>query len=302
MAENLARLGASVEFLSVRGNDLAGNECADKTAHSGVGMAGVRVLEGETSSCYLAILDDRGDMSLALSAMDIYDRLDPDAAREAVSLLEHSCAPGCFRGGASQPFAALLVDGNLRPDTIEALIDRFPGVPVWFDPVSGAKARRFAEYRGGRLLSRISALKPNELELAVILDTLASTAVHTTLPSTGSGGAPVLSRAEKALAAAHLLRSFGVGEVYVSLGSEGVAWDSGDSCGTHVPPAVETVSATGAGDALMATLAWSRLLGVSPSEAVPLSCAAAALTLGSPDACNPELSFSALLNHVNGSQ
>jgi pseudouridine kinase len=298
MAENLVRLGASVEFLSVRGNDLAGHECAEKTAHAGVGMAGVRVLEGETSSCYLAILDDRGDMSLALAAMDIYERLDPGAVLETAGLVEQTSGLACFRGTSSQPFSALLVDGNLRPDTIESLIDRFPGVPVWFDPVSGAKARRFAEYCGGRLLSRISAMKPNDLELAVILDTLGSEAVSTTLPDTGSGGARVPSRAEKALMAARLLRDFGVGAVYVSLGAEGVAWDSGDSSGRYVPPAVETVSATGAGDALLATLAWSRVLGISPSEAVPLACAAATLTLGTTYACNPELSFSALLNHI----
>ena len=297
MAENLARLGAAVEFLSVRGKDLAGNECADKTALAGVGMTGVRVLEGETSSSYLAILDDRGDLSLALSAMDILGRLDPRTALEAAARVEYACAVGSFMGGAPQPFSALLMDGNLRPDTIEALIDRFAGIPIWFDPVSGAKARRFAEFRGGRLLSRIGAIKPNELESAVFLDALGLSATHARLISTKSGKGLELSRADKALVAARLLCDFGVGEVYVSLGAEGVAWEGKASRGIHVPPVREIVSATGAGDALMATLAWSRLLGLAPPEAVPLACAAAALTLASPDACSPELSFSTLLDH-----
>ncbi len=297
MAENLARLGAAVEFVSVRGNDVAGNECADKTAHAGVGMTGVSVQEGETSSCYLAILDDRGDMSLALSAMDILERFDPGTALEAVGRVERKCEAACFRGGSLQPFSALLLDGNLRPDTIATLIDRYTGIPVWFDPVSGAKARRFAEFQGGGLLKRISGLKPNELELAVFLDALGLSAVFTKMINTGSGVDYAPSQADKALKAARLLRDYGVGEVFVSLGVEGVAWEDKASSGIYVPPAAETVSATGAGDALMATLAWSRLLGLGSPKAVPLACAAAALTLASADACSPELSFLTLLDH-----
>jgi len=311
IAENLARLGAAVEFLSVRGIDVAGNECAAKTAKAGVGMTGVSVLEGETSSCYLAILDDRGDMSLALSAMDILEHFDPAAVLRVLGQVEVACAVACFQGGAPQHFSALLMDGNLRPDTIAALIERLPGIPVWFDPVSGTKARRFSEYQQGRLLSRIGALKPNGLELDVFLEALGVPAAvaspvesaailaraGSSLSESDTSPARTTPRAERTLAALRNLRDFGVREVYVSLGAEGVAWEGASSRGTYAPPAVEAVSATGAGDALMATLAWSRLLGVAPGEAVMLGCAAAALTLGSPDACSPELSFGVLLDH-----
>lgn len=278
-AEDLSRLGLATEFLSAVGDDVPGREILDGCRDAGIGVDGVSVVAGETTSTYLSILDESGEAALALSGMGIYGRFSAEAAlsaaeRALASARRRSFAPTSEKD-SDPPISALVVDANLRPETVEALLDRFPTVPAWFDPVSSAKARIFAEYRDGALLGRFRGIKPNLAEA----EALSGRAVS---------GRDARERGGKA---AEALRSRGVEAIlYISMGSDGVFLLEGERSDFFKPPPVEIVSTTGAGDAFFASVVRSYVLGRSGPQEVARAAATASFALLSADASPKELS------------
>jgi len=94
--------------------------------------AGVGVVEvpapGVPASRYLAILDDQGDLALAINDMRATESLTPEAL--------HAHAP--LLAGA----AAIVLDANLAAETLESIADRFADVPLVLDCVSVPKVAR----------------------------------------------------------------------------------------------------------------------------------------------------------------
>lgn len=310
VAENLAALGLAVELVTAVGADAAGRDLIERTAARGVGTSGAVVVEGHGTSMYLSILDGEGDMALAVSGMGIYDAFGPaEALAGAERAAAAACAVSCG-ADADSPFSALVLDGNLLPEAAEALLDRFPGIPAWLDPVSTAKARRTAAYRGGALLGRLACTKPNLAEAEAMAEAEAegggaedgaADAVTGAAEAAGtSAGAAAASRAadarERALRAAAALRARGVGTVMVSLGAEGLCAADGGGAWAVRPPAQEPVSATGAGDAALAGSLRAALLGRGAAEQALRGCAAAAITLQDARAVSPDLDGYSLLS------
>lgn len=62
----------------------------------------------------------------------------------------------------------------------------------------------------------------------------------------------------------------------VTLGARGAAWAIDDQSGHMLPPMVEAIDATGAGDSFCAALALALVEGQSPADAVRFACAAGA--------------------------
>lgn len=303
VAEDLGRLGLAVELVTAIGSDSAGTELLERTAAAGVGTAGFECMEGEASSCYLSVLDADGDMAVAVNGMAIYDRFDAKRVLAAAERTVAKVSDSSHLSGETAPFSAVVLDGNLLPETAEALLDRFPDLPAWFDPVSTPKARRFAAYKGGALLARLAMMKPNLIEAETMAAEVGAAAVAgggVAVAETTAGAAPAEGNAaQRATAAAHALRSAGVGGIYVSLGVDGVYRLEADAEATARPPTVDVLSATGAGDAFLAGSLRARILGLGAAEECAAGCAAAVTALGSPHACPPTLNavaFEAMLS------
>lgn len=278
VAEDLARMGAAVELLSAVGADAPGREILSGALASGIGTAGLAVRSGASTSCYLSILDVGGDMALALSGMTLYDDFSPSEVLAAADASEGSArARSTLRGGEA-PFSALVVDGNLRPDASEAALRRFSCVPAWFDPVSTTKATRFVSFSSGSLLSLLRGMKPNLVEAEAMCAALG------VVPAAEGG-----TDAERAAAASRVLRDAGAGAIYVSMGASGVAWLELEGAGIFLPPPVEIRSATGAGDAFLASAVRAATLGLSGRELVLRASAAASTVLSSPVASSADL-------------
>ena len=95
--------------------------------------------------------------------------------------------------------------------------------------------------------------------------------------------------------AAQALLDQGVQRVFLSLGGDGVfAAQQGE---THVEPIckAEMRNATGAGDAMMASLVWSFLAGRNLAESCAAGTAAAAIAVESEETINPNMSAEAVL-------
>ena len=132
--------------------------------------------------------------------------------------------------------AAVVVDANLPRESI---------APLFVDPVSTVKAEKLQG-----LLSHVHTLKPNRIEAELL------------------SGVKITDNATLHQAAQALLDQ-GVQRVFLSLGGDGVfAAQQGE---THLEPICKAKmrNATGAGDAMMASLVWSFLAAATLPKAAP---------------------------------
>ena len=156
--------------------------------------------------------------------------------------------------------AAVVVDGNLTRETL-CWIAEHVTVPIFADPVSVTKAERLRP-----ILSRLHTFKPNLTE-----------GQHLT-------GETAPERIVDALL------SQGVGQVFLSLGADGILAGAGEE--RVMLPCFPTrmVNTTGGGDAVMAALIWAHLNGKSLEEATAAALKAGRLAVEYDGTNNPALS------------
>jgi pseudouridine kinase len=286
IAENLARLGCETELLTAFGDDAASETLRESCAGLGIGISGSLFLGGTASSLYVCILGPEGRLAGAVAAMDAFARLDPAFLDTRRALLDSA--------------SAIVVDANIPGESIAWLAARYGrsagelsrGRPLLFlDPVSVAKARRAAECIGA-----FDCAKPNRAEAFA----LAGLDFDEDAPGEPSSLLPPLAR---------VLHERGLGELYVSLGSEGFFYSDGAVSGlvradrspgrgaSTFPP---LVNVSGAGDAACAALVWAHVRGLDLRGRASAALAAAAFCASSIRTVHPDLSGTAILNIAQG--
>ena len=153
VAENLARLGTPTVLVAAVGSDALGDELVAATSAAGVDVRLVRRVAARTGT-YVAVLDDVGELIVAVSDM---------AATEALTASDVRAAESVITGAD-----LVVLDGNLPRAALTAGWDRAveAAVPVVLDPVSVPKAAALADLVDG---SRpLFAITPNLDEVAVL--------------------------------------------------------------------------------------------------------------------------------------
>lgn len=260
IAENIARLGLPVKLFTYLGNDFYGEQVRRETARAGVDMCGTEAVPGASTGIYLCILDETGDMKVAVSHMDIYDRMTPvyvDRKRE--TLARSAC---------------VVVDTNPPAEVLRHLLTSLPGTCFIADTVSVTKSAKLKE-----LLPYLHTVKPNRLEAQVLT------------------GVEITGRASMDRAADCFLNQ-GVKNVFITLGAGGTFYCDGRSRGVIRAKKPTVVNATGAGDAFTAGLALGNLRGMSIEEKARFAMGAALVALRCGATINPELSEQAVLKAV----
>jgi pseudouridine kinase len=145
IAACLGLLGAPVRLVSAVGDDAFADEVLRVTAACGADVGAVRRVPGATGT-YTAVLDDRGELVVAVSDMAVVDRLELDTLHLADAAL-------------------VVVDGNLAATQVARVLEAASaaGVRVAFEPVSVAKAGRSAE-----LVRDLFLVTPNLDEIAAL--------------------------------------------------------------------------------------------------------------------------------------
>lgn len=263
VAENLARLGCDTALVTAFGGDHNARELRACCEASGIEVSASITCDDLPGSVYLAILDEAGDMALALSDMRALDRLTPEA----------------LGAGASEMLAsaALVVcDANLPAASLAWVVEASTA-PIVLDAVSTAKAHRVIP-----LLPRLAAVKCNAAEAAVLLGRSQTTAAA----MVPEGVAPEASPQE--LARGLVDAGVAIAVVTAGPGGSAVAWPGGQS---HISaPRARVANATGAGDAFTAGFAAMLAEGGDAVAAARLGSALAALTLESPTTVSPRVS------------
>ena len=144
IAHDLRLLGAEVSLVSAVGDDAFGRELLASCEALGLDLSMTLRRSRERSSTYLYVTDDGGDMLVAVSDMDIVDRITPEALAPLLERLNG--------------FDAVVLDANLSQASLCYLAERLT-VPLYADPVSTVKAEKLLP-----ILPRLRALKPNALE------------------------------------------------------------------------------------------------------------------------------------------
>ena len=267
VAENLARLGAPTQLLTVVGQDPAGAHLLAALRDCGVDTGGCLAVAGVNSGTYTAVLDDSGEMVLALAHMDVCAQQTPEWLRQC----------------AAQRAAARLVvaDLNLPAESVAQLLQdaQTSAAPLVIVAVSEPKMANLpADLSGLNLL----ILNVGELHARV--------------------GRNLNTEADIA-AACREVHAQGVRRIIVTRGAQGVLYseyseysddhDGKDNGGSlsHIPaPAVTVRDVTGAGDSFSAAVCWSLYhapddLGLAARRGVALS----ALTVQSEQSVLPDL-------------
>jgi pseudouridine kinase len=208
---------------------------------------------------YLFIAGPDGDMDLALSGMDIYDRITPAFLEDRMELI--NAAELC------------VADTNIPREALEYLA-RNCKVPLYVDPVSVAKAQKL---RG--LLPHVTMLKANVLETQTL---------------TGIAIADDASLD----AAARALLDQGLDQAVITLGGRGVhCVNPQESCRLPVF-AGPLRNATGAGDSFMAAFIWARLRDFSLKQSALAGLAAASLCIACEETVCPDLGAETIMQMV----
>lgn len=252
--ENLSRLGVRTRLISAVGADLYGEMVLRSSAAAGIDISGVVTVPGAASSCYISVLDQRGDMLVAMSDMGILESVTPELVRSQAEEL---------RGAA-----AVVCDPCLPAETVAEILLQAGDTPVFLDPVSTSYARKVKKLSGG-----FFCMKPNRIELGVLADEETETA-------------------EGLERACSVLLSRGVKRVAVSLGERGCYY--ADAEGRRLLRALHPVelmaNANGAGDAFMAGLVYGYVSGLEPEAALDFALGAGSLAVASELTINPEMS------------
>jgi pseudouridine kinase len=260
VAENLARLGETVALISAVGEDFAGDALLRTLAEAGVDTSRVQRFAGASTGAYMAVVDTRGELRLALDDMRAMDSV----SAEWLEAQEDAFAK-C---------ALVFLDANLGEESIRSVLRlaRRHRVPVAADPVSRTLAARLKPY-----LRELAVVTPSAREAAVLL-----------------GCELDAHNPDDAVMAARNLVAAGAQCAVIALEEMGVAYADAEGGGHISALRTPIVDPTGAMDALTAAVLFGRLNGIPLDETVRLGVAAAALTLRSAHTVIPDLTVEKL--------
>lgn len=253
IAENLGRLGCNTSLITSIGEDKEGEWLLQETKKHGVHISQVWRLPTQRTGTYTALLNIDGEMVVSLANMDIYDALTPEMFAEKWS---HIAAAH-----------VVFIDTNIPADCLAYIIERCreENILLFVDPVSSIKAKKLPQQLDG-----VEAILPNREEAELMAGMKITTI-------------------EECAEACRKIRERGVKHVIVTLGEEGIYYQS-DEVEEHMAPyPTEVVDVTGAGDAFASGLLYGIVNGESFQRACRLGLAASALTLQTEQSVSPLL-------------
>ncbi|MBF0698718.1 carbohydrate kinase [Streptococcus danieliae] len=255
IAENLGRLEEDVLLLSLVGDDHDGEQLKALT-QSYVNLKYVEKQSHHPTSSYVAILDEDGDMTLALANMTICDEMTPSWLSKYENLLLDA--------------KGIVADLNLPKESLDYLIQlaREHGLQLAVVPVSAPKMKHLPQD-----LTGVEWLIVNLDESEAYLDLQLGDGVS-----------------KKDLTQAWL--GHGLKQVLITDGVDTMVYAHQDGTYLELQPVKleQVVDATGAGDALASGVIYGWLNGLAIQETLQLGLTNSYYTISSQDTVRPTLS------------
>jgi pseudouridine kinase len=253
IGENLVKLGVETRLISVVGDDVYGNKILEEARLIGLNMQDSLVLKGQATSTYLSILNEDGDMAVAISHMDIYDNVTIEFIKQKKHIIDNS--------------RLCIIDTNMPEKVIEYIVTHHRGTDFFLDTVSTAKAKKVKD-----IIGYFHTIKPNKIEAEIL------------------SGIEIKNEEDLSKAADYFLKK-GVKRVFISLGEDGVFYSDGKTSNHVKAPKIKVINATGAGDAFVAGMAYGYLNNYDIDFTARFAMTASILALSHDNTINPNMSL-----------
>lgn len=246
VAANAAALGAKVSLIGVIGIDEASTALLTKLRERGIATDYIIKANGRPTTRKLRVV--AGAQQIVRVDFEDTAELDPSHYSQLASALSEAIQDADaviisdYGKGVCHP---LLLGEAIRMATSS-------GIPILCDP----KGTDYTKYSGSTLIT------PNRKEAAEAI------------------GAPLATREQAEAAGSKLRRELGLRACVITLGADGMMMVDGEGSFHIHSFAREVADVTGAGDTVVATLAYGLAQGLSLREAGVLSNAAAGIAVG----------------------
>ncbi|KTD79430.1 carbohydrate kinase family protein [Legionella waltersii] len=244
VAHNLAQLTSDIYLQCLVGNDANGLALLTHVQSLGVNTQYSKIIDGQSTSQYYAILNNQGELFIGLADMDIYNVIDDEFITSS------------WDDWNSQ--SLIFLDTNLPSSHIDLILKKANsvGAKLCIDPVSVEKAKRIPAQFGS-----IYLLKPDRKE--------ASTLTGITIESI-----------DDCIRAGKLLKDRGVQNVVITLGQLGyVLVNNSEQVYVAAEEVKQSIDVSGAGDAFVAGILYGIQLEKNIAEACQIGAKAAAQTI-----------------------
>jgi len=258
VSENLALLNVDCTLITALCNDSFGYLIKNRCEEVGIDISHAYYSQDGITTTYIAILENDGDMNLALSDTAALDKLPIDHIIKNKTILEKN--------------EIIVIDAALPSDIINYLVDNYQDKRIFVDPVSVGKAKSIKS-----IIGKFDTLKCNKLEAAYLADI-------------------DITNEETLEKAASILIKKGLNYVFITRGSKGSYYQSHDEKGYVSTANVDIINATGAGDAYMAGVVYGALNDFSLSKTADFANTMSAIALTSVSAVNPLMSIDLINN------
>ncbi len=260
IAHNLIQLTGEVKLVTVFGEDIWADKILSSCKELGMDTSWSEKIKSASTSTYLFITDNKGEMVQAISHMDIYKAMTPEYMTEKMAMINKQ--------------ELIICDTNIPEETLEYIADN-AACPLFVDTVSTAKAVKVKD-----ILSKIHCLKPNKIEAELLT------------------GVKIVDQQTLELAGDKLLAQ-GLKQVFISMGSQGVYYASCSERGMVSTYKTDIVNSTGCGDAFMAAVAWAYLEGYDIRTQAECGQAAAALCISDHKTVSEKVNRENIQNLIN---
>lgn len=258
IAHNLALLKDKVSFIGALGDDPWAKQILQSCKTLGIDTIHCPHIPNQSTSTYLFIVDEKGEMQLAVSDMDITKNITPELILDKLPIINKQ--------------GLCIMDANLPKESLLTLAKNAT-CPIFVDPVSTQKAEKLID-----CLPFLHSIKPNLLEIACLTDV-------------------TITDDDSILTAVKKLLNMGVQQVFLSMGAKGMICANKNEI-HHLPNYVgKNINTTGCGDASMAGIAYAFSLGYSLKKQAQYGLAAASVCLESENTVNAQLCANTL-NHI----
>lgn len=125
IAENICKKGINTKLISAVGNDLYGNTILSECKNYGIDVDDCYISNEDSTSIYISVLSNSDSTHVAISHMDIINKLDSHFINSKHTSINDS--------------VAIVIDTNLNEDTINYITRTYSHIPIFIDTVSSSK-------------------------------------------------------------------------------------------------------------------------------------------------------------------
>lgn len=251
IAENMARVGTNIKFISVVGDDEKGKAILQHGETLGIDMKDSLMVCGASTPTYMAIMNEQGEMESAIVDMSITDRISEEFIDSKEGIIINS---------------EYMVLGADNPSIMEYILTKYQGATKFIlDPVSSARVQQITH-----LIKYFNVIKPNRHEAEVLCGFK-------------------INNIEDVRKAGKCLLDYGVKDVFISLDVEGIYYNNGKEEGIIKANQVPVANVTGAGDSCVAGLGYGYMNGLSVVDMLKYAIAMSVITISHEETIHPNM-------------